>query len=273
MGGLACHSSNSTPPSLLPKEEIQEIRILSPYQNLKIFKIEDQWRGRFLPLNAQETQATESSFKSYPLDPEPVETLIRALSSLSSSKNSRPEINDLMIRLQTAEGAREWIVSRENPLRLLALKPSGEWRSKKILDEEASRIEEITLLHGKNQITLLRNPEEKWFWKERPHLVIHQDWVDSLARKISRLKAIQVGEWVRKKQAGLEAPRFQVLVKRKGQEGKIRVSLGNLQSEDVYYAQIEGLADWKDEVFTVNQETAEKLKTGPSQLLKIEEKK
>lgn len=262
---ISCRSNTPSVPAPLPTEEIQEIFIESPYQNLKIYKSEDQWRGLFLPLTTSAESQINQEWRSYPFDTDEVENLISIFSKIPENYHPEKEIH---VSIKTASGKKEWSFSKENPLRRDILKPSTIWRNKKILNEDSSRVEEIILKQGAQTITLLRNEEGQWFWNEKPKVVISQDWTDSLARKISRLKAMNTGEWIRKNEAGLDPPQVQVLAKIRGQKNQIRVLLGNMKEQDLYYAQIEGLKDWENEIFTVDQETAEKFKTNPSQLLK-----
>ena len=259
-----CHSQPSLPDK--KNQGIQEIQIQSPYQNLKIYKENNQWRGRFLPTNSTETMAQETSFRSYPFESDAIENLLDDFLKRPETK-LKSSSNDVILKIKTPSDEKTWLVSKEDPSRRLVLKPSTEWRNKKILGEDSTHVEEITFLRSNPSLTLIQNENEQWIWKQKPLVNINQDWVNSLARKLSRLKAQSVGERISKKEANLDPPATEIFVKMRGQDASFRVLLGKQKEQNLYYAEVEGIFDWKDEIFTVNQETAEKLKTKASDLL------
>lgn len=265
---LVCCSHHNPQEKISEPEEVQEIDIRSPFQNLKIYRENNLWRGQFLPLQNSESPAN-TVWRSYLFDPDEVENLISTFSKIPETKNNL-STTDIQLTFKFPHSNKQWNISKENPLRRDVLKPSTLWRNRKILDEDISRMTEIILLHHKQSITLLHNDEQIWIWKENPKQTINQEWVNSLARKLSRLKAMSTGELVSKKEAGLLMPEYEALVKIRGKTDPIRVLLGKIKSEDLYYALVEGLADWKNDIITVNQETAEKIKTNFSNLLKKE---
>ena len=267
----ACHSQKNSSPFSLNKENVEEIHIQSPFQNLKIFRENGNWRGRFLPAQTSDPQQ-ELSFRSYPFDPEKVETLLDTFLETPSQKNTPRSASSIFLEIKTPQENKSWIISNEDPLRRIALKPSTDWRNKQIFNEDSSHVEEITLLEKNQKITLSRNEEGEWVWKEKAQQNLNQEWIESLARKLARLKAINVGEHPSADESGLEKPLSEVLVKFRGQNTPFHVLLGNKTGQDLYYAKVEGLPDWQNEIFTVNQETAEKLMSKSSQL-KWQEKK
>lgn len=248
-------------------QEIQEIQIQSPYQNLKIYKENDQWRGRFLPIHPNETTAAESSFRSYPFENDAIENLIDEFSKRPETKLKSLADDDVTWKIKTLSDEKKWIISKEDPLRRLVLKASTDWRSKKIWNENSSQVEEITFLRSNPPLTLIQNENEQWLWKQKPQSPLNQDLANSLARKLSRLKAQSVGERTSKKEANLDPPIAEILVKMRGQKLPFRVLLGKQKEQNLYYVEVEGIPDWIDEIFTVNQETAEKLNTKASDLL------
>ncbi len=266
---VACQSHKNSPSPLLQKNDIQEIHIQSPFQNLKIFRENDSYKGRFLPLKDQ-NPTQENTFKAFPFDKDNVETLIDVFLQLTATQkpNASLEKNSVKINFKTSQGNQEWMISKDDPLRRIVLKPSTDWRTKQILNENVSHLIQIKLLNASEPISLERNEDMQWIWKEKPSLQINQEWVESLARKLSHLKAMSLGENISQKDAGLLEPISALEINFRGQEKPFRVLLGKQKGQDLYYAEIEGLPDWKGEIFTVNQESAEKLMSKPAQIIR-----
>lgn len=242
--------------------EAVEIRILSPYQNLKIVQDAEAWKGIFLPPNTDASE-TKSSLKKYSLDPDRVNALLEVFLNRPENASSQ-DSNEVQLSIKTKSQEKHWYISSIDPLRRIVLLPSTEWRSKKIFNQDSSRVEQITLQTVKPAVTLIREGD-KWLWLEKPQKALQQEWIESLARKISRLKAQTLNEKPTQSEAGFDPPRAELTVKFRGDPSLFRVLLGKQKSQNLFYVEVEGLPAWKDEIFTVNEESAEKFLGGITQ--------
>ncbi len=261
---LSCKSQVNSKTQALQATDVVEIQIQSPYQNLKILRNENQWEGTFLPQNLSESQEKDS-FKSYPLDEDRVNLLLDVFLNLGETPKAS-DSGEIKLKIKTPSQEKNWTLSKADPLRRFALLPSTEWRSKKVFDQEASRIEEIRFPLLTPPLVLIRK-EDHWVSPNSPRQKVAQEQINSLARKISRLKAQSLAEFVKASEVGLDPPQAELIVKFKGDSTEFRVLLGKQKFQNLYYAEVKGVADWKDEIFTINQESAEKFRITAAQIL------
>lgn len=266
---IGCKSQVNSKTQVLQPADVIEIRIQSPYQNLKILRVDEHWEGTFLPQSISESQETHS-FKTYQLDPDKVHLLIEVFLNLQKNPTV-PAADDVKLSIKTPSEERNWTISKADPLRRLVLLPSTDWRSKKVFDQEASRIEEIRFPLLRPPLVLARAGDQ-WIWPDNPEQKLSQELIQSLARKISRLKALSLAEYINARDAGLDPPQAELIVRFKGDSTEFRVLLGKQKFQNLFYAQVKGLVDWEGEIFIVNEESAEKFRMTAAQILEKREK-
>jgi len=230
---------------------------------LRIFREGGGWRGRFLPQNFPESQASDA-FRTYPFDEDRVSELLEAF--LKRPSDAASSAGEIHLKIQSKSQSQEWKIPKQDLLRRIVLKPSTEWREKRILNEDASRVEEIDFPSLKPPLRVVRDADGKWVLMDKP-LPLQQEWLESLARKLSHLRAQSLGELVSRSEAGLEPPQAELLVKMRGATPPFRVLLGKQKQQNLYYAEVQGLPDWQGEIFLINEESAEKFRSQRSQLV------
>ncbi|MFO1518354.1 MAG: DUF4340 domain-containing protein [bacterium] len=296
-------------PNFDPKSVVS-LRIRYIDRGIFLFREKDGWRvSSFVPAKGEKSESRPESTEgeellSFPADSALVNKVLQAISGLESSGviSNNPEkyalfqVNELGAEVEVSDGKNpeHFLVGKIDAAgntflrklnspddadvaltsgisRPLLVKSLAEWRDKAILSRGAGELKSIQWITPSGPVTLERGTEPQWKSPEKPEAEADWENLDSIARSFSHLKALSLSEPVSWENAGLEKPEAQVNLYFSGSQKPLQLKLGRLKGADTFYAALSGDPNWENQIFTVTQDVAEKIKFHPEKIWKSSE--